>query len=198
MSETEPEARRAFFAACPLGVSELLAGELRELGIDVEREHPAGVAFAGRLADGWAAPIPGYVPYQDLAPANAIIDEAAKAAGRDPAEHGETAGEFDLAREDKQHLAFGHGVHFCMGAPLARLEAGIALHIWNNLFAFGLALGIGSIDETLHVTEVGWSNLPLSLTQNGLYVVLVLWLANRMGITSRTDRPVLLPTSASV
>src|SRR6187200_1821361 len=55
MSETETEARRAFFAACPLGVSELLAGELRELGIDVEREHPAGVAFAGRLTDGYRA-----------------------------------------------------------------------------------------------------------------------------------------------
>lgn len=78
------------------------------------------------------------------------------------------------------------------------LEAGIALHIWNNLFAFGLALGIGSIDETLHVSEVSWSNLPLSLTQNGLYLVLALAMANRMGITPRTTRPVLLPTSAPV
>lgn len=78
------------------------------------------------------------------------------------------------------------------------LEAGIALHIWNNLFAFGLALGIGNIDDTLHVSEVSWSNLPLSLTQNGLYLVLVLWMANRMGITPRTDRPVLLPNTAPV
>jgi len=78
------------------------------------------------------------------------------------------------------------------------LEAGIALHVWNNLFAFGLALGLGSIDETLHISEVGWSNLPLSLIQNGLYLVLVLAAANRMGITSRTDRPVLLPASAAV
>ena len=55
MSELPPESRRAFFAACPLGVSELLASELRELGIDVEREHPAGVTFAGRLSDGYRA-----------------------------------------------------------------------------------------------------------------------------------------------
>jgi len=55
MSELPPESRRAFFAACPLGVSELLASELRGLGIDVEREHPAGVTFAGRLSDGYRA-----------------------------------------------------------------------------------------------------------------------------------------------
>ncbi|MEV6643561.1 cytochrome P450 [Amycolatopsis sp. NPDC051371] len=85
----------------------------------------------------WQAPVP-YLPLryavEDIALDDGTIIGKGEAilaayagAGRDPAEHGATADEFDLSREDKQHLAFGHGVHFCMGAPLARLEAAIAL-----------------------------------------------------------------------
>ncbi|MFF3322507.1 cytochrome P450 [Streptomyces sp. NPDC002889] len=49
------------------------------------------------------------------------------AAGRCPERHGKDADRFDVSRADKEHLAFGHGVHFCLGAPLGRLEASIAL-----------------------------------------------------------------------
>ncbi|MEU1951586.1 cytochrome P450 [Nocardia rhamnosiphila] len=48
-------------------------------------------------------------------------------ANRDPAVYGDSADEFDPARENKEHMAFGYGAHRCPGAPLARLEAQVAL-----------------------------------------------------------------------
>ncbi|MEU8899246.1 cytochrome P450 [Nocardia sp. NPDC048505] len=49
------------------------------------------------------------------------------AANRDEKVHGPTAAEFDVTRPSKEHLAFGYGAHHCLGAPLARLEALVAL-----------------------------------------------------------------------
>jgi cytochrome P450 len=49
-------------------------------------------------------------------------------AGRDPLVHGDSADRFDVTRPQRRgHLAFGHGVHYCLGAPLARMEAALAL-----------------------------------------------------------------------
>ena len=47
--------------------------------------------------------------------------------GRDPELHGPTTHDFDARREDKTHLSFGYGRHFCIGSTFARLEARIAL-----------------------------------------------------------------------
>ena len=59
-------------------------------------------------------------------PAFAQVIVSLAAANRDPARYRD-AESFDIHRTDGGHLALGHGIHHCLGAPLARLEARIAL-----------------------------------------------------------------------
>jgi membrane protease YdiL (CAAX protease family) len=69
------------------------------------------------------------------------------------------------------------------------LEAGIAMHILNNFLAFGFALSFGDLTSTLNVSEVSWWNIVLTVTQSGVYAVLVLWVARRMGLQQTTRPP---------
>ncbi len=59
-------------------------------------------------------------------PAGQTVITMTAAANRDPAVYPDPH-RFDIRREDPHHHAFGGGQHFCLGAPLARLEAQIAL-----------------------------------------------------------------------
>ncbi len=56
------------------------------------------------------------------------------AANRDPARF-ERPDELDFARADKRHLGFGRGVHYCVGARLARVEARVAFEVLLERFA---------------------------------------------------------------
>jgi cytochrome P450 len=58
-------------------------------------------------------------------PAGEVVLVSLASANRDP-EHYPRADELDLHRDAGHHLAFGHGIHRCLGAPLARLEGGVA------------------------------------------------------------------------
>lgn len=59
-------------------------------------------------------------------PAGAIVSEMLGAANRDPDRHVDPD-RLDITRTGTGHLAFGVGIHFCVGAALARLEASIAI-----------------------------------------------------------------------
>lgn len=59
-------------------------------------------------------------------PAGDVMMLLLAAANRDPAEY-DRPDVFDPGRKSMRHLGFGRGAHYCLGAPLARLEAGVAL-----------------------------------------------------------------------
>jgi membrane protease YdiL (CAAX protease family) len=79
------------------------------------------------------------------------------------------------------------------------LVAGIALHVLNNFAAYSFALLFGDITTILSVTETSWWNLPVTVLSNGVYLVLVLLVARRMGLSDRTAPPPgeTLPTPAA-
>ncbi|HEY4098254.1 MAG TPA: cytochrome P450 [Baekduia sp.] len=80
---------------------------------------------------------------RDVAVSGVTIPEGSRvwlvtaAASNDDAHFNDPA-RFDITRANaSEHLAFGRGRHFCMGAPLARLETGIAIRrLWDRLPAF--------------------------------------------------------------
>jgi len=61
-----------------------------------------------------------------MIPAGQLVLPVMGAANRDPRQFPD-ANRFDISRHPNAHIAFGHGIHVCLGAPLARLEARIAL-----------------------------------------------------------------------
>jgi cytochrome P450 len=75
------------------------------------------------------------------------------AANRDPRVF-DDPDRFDMSRQPNRHCAFGHGIHFCVGAPLSRLEAKIA---------FPLLLALPHLE--LASEEVRWTS---SVTHRGL------------------------------
>ena len=59
-------------------------------------------------------------------PADEVVMVSFAASNRDPAQFADPD-RFDISRRPTSHLAFGHGIHYCLGAPLARLEARVAI-----------------------------------------------------------------------
>ncbi|MEU9987856.1 cytochrome P450 [Streptomyces sp. NPDC048045] len=86
------------------------------------------------------------------------------AAGRHPNLHGTTAGTFDVTREDKQHLSFGYGSHFCLGALLARAEVRAALPALFDRFPnMDFAVPAEELEPLASLLVNGHRTLPVRL-----------------------------------
>jgi cytochrome P450 len=94
------------------------------------------------------------------APAGTFVLAMIGAANRDPAAHRD-AESFDITRPPTRHLAFGQGIHFCLGSPLARLEGRIALRELVTR-APGMRLAGDPVWKE-NVTLRGLASLPVAL-----------------------------------
>ncbi|MFD9004940.1 cytochrome P450 [Streptomyces sp. NPDC059582] len=115
----------------------------------------------------WDAPVsyfPFRYPVRDLTLDGTVIPQGTpvlagySAAGRDPATHGPDADRFDVTRPRRtgavRSLSLGHGAHYCLGAPLARLEATTALERLFTRFP-DLELAVPEAGLARHSSFVG-------------------------------------------
>jgi cytochrome P450 len=96
-------------------------------------------------------------------PAGKLVLPMIGSANRDPGQFRD-AGRFDITRDPNPHIAFGHGIHACLGAPLARLEARIALaDFLERVKGFELASG-EPWEPRQALSVLGPSRLPIRFT----------------------------------
>jgi cytochrome P450 len=84
-------------------------------------------------------------------------------ANRDEAQF-PNADNFDIKRTPNRHIAFGHGIHFCLGAPLARLEAKIALTMLLERFHDIKRVPGVQLEETGSNIVFGVKHLPITFS----------------------------------
>jgi len=99
--------------------------------------------------------------YGTTVPAGSAILLSMASANRDP-RHYKNPDVFDITRSDTQHLTFGYGLHFCLGASLARLEGRVALDEMLNRFPqWDVDYDGMSLFPTSTVR--GWETMPVIL-----------------------------------
>ena len=81
-------------------------------------------------------------------------------ANRDPEAFAD-ADSFDVTRDPNPHIAFGAGIHFCLGGPLARLEMQQSLPMLAERFP-GLTRAEGAAMRDTFVLR-GWERIPVSI-----------------------------------
>jgi cytochrome P450 len=96
-------------------------------------------------------------------PAHEQVLVAVAAADRDPG-HFADPDRLDITRPENRHIAFGHGIHFCLGAPLARLEGDVAFTSLLRRFpALRPAVAVEEFHWTYRLVLRGLDALPVFL-----------------------------------
>ncbi|MGP4100870.1 cytochrome P450 family protein [Nonomuraea sp. KM90] len=108
------------------------------------------------------------LPDGQVIPSGDPILAAYGAANRHPDWHGPDADTFDVTRKVKDHLAFGYGVHYCLGAPLARLEVAEALRqLFGRFPEMALAAPADSLRPVPTLISNGHQQFPVYLRPAG-------------------------------
>jgi cytochrome P450 PksS len=95
-------------------------------------------------------------------PKGGLIFAVLASANRDEEEF-ENADVLNLAREPNRHLAFGYGIHYCLGAPLARIETQIAIStLLRRLPRLRLAMPAGRLRWKPGLVLRGLERLPVT------------------------------------
>jgi len=113
------------------------------------------------------SPVQGRWVTEDVALHGQVLEAGSKvllltgSAGRDEREY-PGAAEFDIHRDFDHHVSFGYGIHFCLGAALARMEGRIGIEETLKRYP------TWEVDEAnavrLHTSTVrGWVNLPIAV-----------------------------------
>ena len=139
-------------------------GELERL-----REHPALIGSAVEELLRFESPVQrvSRIVYEDVTidgrtiPQGSLVLGLLGAANRDPAQFPRPE-RLDLGRQDNRHLAFGWGIHFCLGAPLARLEGQIVIGTLLRRFP-ALALATERVEWRQTFTLRALRALPVRL-----------------------------------
>ncbi|MEW5810362.1 MAG: cytochrome P450 [Actinomycetota bacterium] len=159
---TETVARLLGWAAVTLP---LYPDQMQLLAQDATTHAPGAVEELLR----WEAPSPvqGRWTTRDVEFHGTVIPAESKvllltgSAGRDE-RHYPNANTFDITRELRQHVSFGIGAHYCLGAALARLEGRIALEETVRRFPtwqVDMAKAVQAHTSTVR----GWSSVPITV-----------------------------------